>query len=187
MFVGLVSLLIANIFLDNYSQTIIRQLTIKTKEIHTKISFGFSANKCLYLKASVRIRHLCSDENFMESTFLSFFITKVKSWFATELECLAEAMVITSAYSHLLVTSRRSGLYVVIPWVPTENTLLYFPFQECLVTRNDTTSWLSFRGIMLTLPEKFTVKTKIYINFHLNRMIVTIVLTNNIHKLWTSR
>lgn len=139
--------------------------------ILTSISFGLSANKCLYLNASVRIRHLCSEENFIASTLLPFFMTSVKSWFAAEFECLAEATVMMSEYSHLFVTSRRSGLYVVMPWVPIENTRWYFPLQECFVTRKEATSWLSLRGIILALPEKQNkYKNKLNVNIGVNKI-----------------
>ena len=38
-----------------------------------------------------------------------------------------------------MVASMELGLYVVMELVPTENTLLYFPFQECFVTMKEQT------------------------------------------------
>lgn len=41
----------------------------------------------------------------------------------------------TSAYSHRLVTSYLSGLYVAMPVFPMAKIRLYFPFHECFVTK----------------------------------------------------
>ena len=43
------------------------------------------------------------------------------------------------------------GLYVVMELVPTEKTLLYFPFQECLMTMKEQTSSAHSVGELLPL------------------------------------
>jgi len=42
---------------------------------------------------------------------------------------------LTKLYITWFVTSKFEGLYVVIPFVPIEKILLYFPRQECFVVK----------------------------------------------------
>ena len=62
------------------------------------------------------------------------------------------------------------GLYVVMELVPTENTLLYFPFQECFVTMKEQT-WDSNIDVTNTeIVQTFNIDIKLITARNLSRL-----------------
>ena len=92
-----------------------------------------SANSSWCLSACVTTSARCSLENLNVSVFLPFLKQTVNS-----APCPATGSTeTTSVQGHWLVASIVDGLSVATWVFPSASTRLYFPFQECFVTRND--------------------------------------------------